>query len=99
VFPILASFRLLLTQDDDGASHGEYRPVRWRSGFEEAMELWEVAGGQLLRAFYEHWDSTGRDLHASGRSPAVWGSIYKELAVIDFERRGAERSPALRRTS
>jgi len=88
VFPILASFRLLLTQDAAGTPHGAYKPVRWRSGFEEVMELWEVAGGQLLRTFYEHWDSTGRDLHASGRSPAVWGSIYKELAVIDFERRG-----------
>ena len=88
VFPILASFRLLLTQDATGTPHGAYKPVKWRSGFEEVMELWALAGGQLLRTFYEHWDSTGRDLHASGRSPAVWGSIYKELAVIDFERRG-----------
>ena len=88
VFPVLASFRLLLTQDTAGKMVGSYRPVQWRSGFDEVMELWELAGGQLLRTFYEHWDSTGRDLHASGRSPAVWGSIYKELAVIDFERRG-----------
>ena len=89
VFPILASFRLLLAQDVTGTPHGAYQPVRWRNGFDEVMELWELSGGQLLRTFYEHWDSTGRDLHASGRSPAVWGSIYKELAVIDFERRGA----------
>ncbi len=89
VFPILASFRLLLIEDQTPAPIGEYRPVRWRNGFGEAMELWEAAGGQLLRAFYEHWDSTGRDLHASGRSPALWGSVYKELAVIDAELRGA----------
>jgi hypothetical protein len=89
VFPILASFRLLLTQDGDGAPYGDYRPVKWRNGFDEVMDLWEESGGQLLRTFYEHWDSTGRDLHAAGRSPALWGSLYKELAVIDAERRGA----------
>ena len=61
----------------------------WRNDFDEVMELWEAAGGQLLRTFYEHWDTTGRDLHAAGRSPALWGSVYKELAVIDAERRGA----------
>ena len=89
VYPILASFRLMLVQGPDGEPYGSYRPVEWRNGFDEVMELWEAAGGQLLRTFYEHWDSTGRDLHAAGRSPALWGSIYKELAVIDAERRGA----------
>ena len=89
VFPILASFRLLLTSDANGAPYGDYPPVKWRNGFDEVMDLWEEAGGQLLKTFYEHWDSTGRDLHAAGRSPALWGSLYKELAVIDAERRGA----------
>lgn len=88
-FPILASFRLLLVQDKTAESVGRYRPVMWRNDFDEVMELWEAAGGQLLRTFYEHWDTTGRDLHAAGRSPALWGSVYKELAVIDAERRGA----------
>lgn len=89
VYPILASFRLMLVQKGDDEPYGSYRPVEWRNGFDEVTELWEAAGGQLLRTFYEHWDSTGRDLHAAGRSPALWGSIYKELAVIDAERRGA----------
>ena len=88
VFPILASFRLLLVEDSTAVPIGQYQPVKWRKDFGEAMDLWEAAGGQLLRTFYEHWDSTGRDLHASGRSPALWGSVYKELAVIDAERRG-----------
>ena len=89
VFPILASFRLMLVPNEVAVPIGDYQPVRWRKDFGEAMDLWNAAGGQLLRTFYEHWDSTGRDLHASGRSPALWGSVYKELAVIDAERRGA----------
>ena len=88
VFPILASFRLLLVQDEASAPIGAYQPVKWRNDFGQVMELWEAAGGQLLRTFYEHWDTTGRDLHAAGRSPALWGSVYKELTVIDAERRG-----------
>ncbi len=88
IFPILAAFRLILINDPVGDDFGQYRPVRWRQNVDEVTELWEHAGGQLLRTFYEHWDSTGRDLHAAGRSPALWGSIYKELAVIDAERRG-----------
>ena len=86
LYPILASFRHLLVQSPQGAPYGQYRGVEWRDGFDGVKELWAAAGGQLLRVFYEHWDSTGRDLHAAGRSPALWGSIYKELAVIDFER-------------
>ena len=89
LFPILASFRLLLTDEPGGEPYGTYPGVKWRDGFDGVMELWAAAGGQLLRAFYEHWDSTGRDLHAAGRSSALWGSIYKELAVIDAEQRGA----------
>ncbi len=87
LYPVLASFRLLLIQSQQGAPYGEYRGAEWRDGFESVKELWAAAGGQLLKVFYEHFDSTGRDLHAAGRSPALWGSIYKELAVIDFERR------------
>lgn len=87
LFPILASFRFLLVQSPPGAPYGQYQGVEWRDGFDGAKELWSAAGGQLLKVFYEHWESTGRDLHAAGRSPALWGSIYKELAVIDFERR------------
>lgn len=85
VFPILGSFRRLLSKDPDGVPYGPYQPVKWRDGFDEVMELWNQAGGHLLRRFYEHWDSTGRDLHAAGRSPAAWGSLYNELAVIDLE--------------
>ncbi|MXZ86929.1 MAG: hypothetical protein F4Z02_14905 [Acidimicrobiia bacterium] len=89
LFPILASFRLLLVQSLQGAPYGQYQGVEWRDGFDSVKELWAAAGYQLLKVFYEHWESTGRDLHAAGRSPALWGSIYKELAVIDFERRSA----------
>ena len=90
VFPILASFRLLLTDEPAGERYGSYPAVKWRKDFDEVIELWKTSGGQLLRTFYDHWDSTGRDLHAAGRSSALWGSIYKELelAVIDADRRG-----------
>ena len=89
VFPILASFRLLLTEEPHGERYGSYPAAKWRKDFDEVMELWEASGGQLLRTFYEHFGSTGRDLHAAGRSSALWGSIYKDLTVIDAERRGA----------
>lgn len=88
VFPILASFRLLLTDDPDREPCGDYRPVKWRKDFDDVLKLWAASGGQLLRTFYEHFDSTGRDLHAAGRSSALWGSIYKDLTVIDAEQRG-----------
>lgn len=85
VLPILGAFRQLLEPDVEAEPIGAYQPVRWIDGFDGAKKLWIEAGGQLLRTFYEHWDSTGRDLHASGRSPALWGSLYKELKVIEME--------------
>lgn len=89
VLPILATFRLFVVDDNSIATNGDLQPVRWRNGFDEVLELWTEAGGPLLQAFYEHFNTTGRDLHASGRSPALWGSLYKELALIDAERRSA----------
>lgn len=85
VLPILAAFRLLVEEDENAEPIGQYHPVRWSGSFDDVKKLWTEAGGQLLRTFYEHWDSTGRDLHAAGRSPALWGSIYKELKVIEME--------------
>ncbi|MGD0880501.1 MAG: hypothetical protein ABSB09_02885 [Acidimicrobiales bacterium] len=49
----------------------------------------EYVGGKLLRIFYDHWSSTGRDLHAAGRSSALWNALYTELTVSKMERAGA----------
>lgn len=82
LLPILASFRQLVS------SVGPARDAEacWRTEFADVEDIWREAGADLLRAFYEHYTSTGRDLHAAGRSTALWGSLYKELAVILYER-------------
>ena len=81
VLPILATFRLLLEPDSTAEAVEGCQPVRWRNGFSEALVVWKELGGQLLRVFYEHFTSTGRDLHASGRSPALWRSLCNEMVV------------------
>ena len=81
VLPILATFRLLLEPDPTAEAVGGYQPVRWRNGFAEALAIWEKVGGRLLQDFYEHFASTGRDLHACGRSPALWRSLCNEMVV------------------
>ena len=80
VLPILATFRLLLAPDHTTVDN-KYRPVRWQNGFSEALSMWEEVGGRLLRGFYEHYTTTGRNLHAAGRSPALWRSLCNEMAV------------------
>ena len=81
VLPILATFRLLLEPDPTAEAVQGCQPVRWRNGFSEVLAVWKEVGGQLLRVFYEHYTSTGRDLHASGRSPALWRSLCNEMVV------------------
>jgi hypothetical protein len=77
VLPILATFRLLLKPDSaDG-----HPPVQWQNGFSEALDVWKEAGGPLLQGFYEHYTTMGRNLHATGRSPALWRSLCNEMAV------------------
>ena len=83
VLPILATFRLLLEPAEGN------EPVRWRNGFSEVFTIWRDVGGQLLRVFYEHFTTTGRDLHASGRSTALWRSLYNEMAVSLADRQQA----------
>lgn len=82
LLPILASFRQLVTH----GGQSRESDACWRVDFMEVEEIWRDAGADLLKAFYEHYTSTGRDLHAAGRSSALWGSLYKELAVILYER-------------
>jgi hypothetical protein len=89
VYPILAAFRVMVEDDPNGEAVGPYRPVRWQGDFENVKELWTETGGKLLRIFYDHWSSTGRDLHAAGRSSALWNALYTELTVSKMERAGA----------
>ncbi|MCY4369407.1 MAG: AIPR family protein [bacterium] len=81
VLPILATFRLLLEPDPTADAVGVNQPVRWRNGFSEALTLWRQAGGRLLQSFYEHYKTSGRDLHVSGRSPALWRALCNEMVV------------------
>ena len=81
VLPILATFRLLLEPDPTAEAVGAHQPVRWTNGFSEALALWREAGGRLLQSFYEHYTTAGRDLHASGRSPALWRALCNEMVV------------------
>lgn len=82
LLPILASFRQLVSSTGQAGDE----KACWRTDFVDVEDIWREAGADLLRAFYEHYTSTGRDLHAAGRSSALWGSLYKELAVILYER-------------
>jgi hypothetical protein len=86
VFPILGAFRVMVEDDPRRKAIGDYPPARWHGGFESVMSLWSEVGGSLLRIFYDHWASTGRDLHAAGRSTALWNALYTELTLAKMER-------------
>ena len=88
VLPILATFRLLLEPYPANGSP----PVRWQNGFSEALTVWEEVGGRLLQSFYEHYTTMGRNLHATGRSPALWRALCNEMAVslADHRRRSGK---------
>lgn len=89
VLPILATFRLLTEISQSQADVEGSQIVRWRNGFSEALSIWEDVGGRLLQSFYEHFATTGRDLHASGRSPALWRSLCNEMVVSLADHRKA----------
>ena len=91
VLPILATFRLLLEPDHMAGDNG-HRPVRWQNGFSEVLTLWEEVGGRLLQSFYEHYTTTGRNLHATGSSPALWRSLCNEMAVSLADHRQGPRA-------
>ena len=83
VMPILATFRFLLEStdiDDLGA------PLRWRNGFEEALDVWEDVGAHLVGVFYAHMSESGQDVRTTGKSPAIWQALCNEMLLSLLDR-------------
>jgi hypothetical protein len=68
---------------------GPYRPARWQDDFEDVKELWTATGAKLLRIFYDHWYSTGRDLHRGRKGERP---VERSVHRVDVVENGARRA-------
>lgn len=77
VFPILASFRVLLEEGPDGY----YRWVKNRN-IDYIIQIWNIVGQRLLKSTKSNFEDLGRDANKLGKSGSHWKSIFMELQLL-----------------
>lgn len=77
VFPLLASFRVLLEEDSDGF-------YKWKDDrtIDDIIKIWSIVAKKLLKSTKSNFEDLGRDANRLGKSSSHWKSIFMELQLL-----------------
>jgi len=78
LYPMLGAFRWMVVDDEDSGR------LQWRGGFDEVLALWRREGARLMRQTQTTSDENNRKVHAIGRSPNHWQTLYSTVAMAQM---------------